>query len=111
MGDIRNRFIAPVITIDTLVQQWRPPGFIKIDVEGAELLVLEGARQTLMRHRPLMLVEVNSMRNGVRELFAQFGYKMFAPAEGGELIDISQCAFNTFAVPEEKAQLIRPIRS
>jgi FkbM family methyltransferase len=31
---------------------------IKIDVEGAEYLVLEGARQTLDRFRPMVLVEI-----------------------------------------------------
>ena len=33
--------------------------FIKIDVEGYELPVLEGARQTLERFRPLVLLEQN----------------------------------------------------
>jgi len=30
--------------------------FIKIDVEDAESLVLEGLRSTLMRHHPLVLI-------------------------------------------------------
>ena len=38
-----------------------PPGYvpalIKIDVEGAEQLVLEGARSTLARHRPIVVFE------------------------------------------------------
>ncbi len=33
--------------------------FIKIDVEGFELPVLEGAVETIQRCRPLMLVEQN----------------------------------------------------
>jgi hypothetical protein len=33
-------------------------GLIKIDVEGAELGVLEGAVETLRRFRPLLLVEI-----------------------------------------------------
>lgn len=31
---------------------------VKIDVEGAELLVVEGARRTIERHRPIILSEV-----------------------------------------------------
>ncbi len=106
MGNIRGRFIAPVLTIDTLAERWRAPGFIKIDVEGAELRVLEGARRTLLHHRPLVLVEVSTMQDGVRELFTRSNYKMFAPTVGGELIAISQCAFNTLAVPEEKVRMM-----
>lgn len=34
-------------------------GFIKIDVEGHELAVLEGAVQTIARHRPNLLIECN----------------------------------------------------
>jgi FkbM family methyltransferase len=33
------------------------PALIKIDVEGAEALVIEGAMQTLRRHRPAVLFE------------------------------------------------------
>jgi len=106
MGNIRGRFLAPVLTIDAIAERWRAPGFIKIDVEGAELLVLEGARRTLLHHRPLILVEVSTRQNNVRELFMRSSYRMFAPAVGGELVGISQCAFNTLAVPEEKVGMM-----
>lgn len=33
--------------------------FVKCDVEGAELLVLRGARETIRRFRPLLFLEVN----------------------------------------------------
>lgn len=33
--------------------------FIKCDVEGHEIEVLEGARRTLLHHRPTLLIEVN----------------------------------------------------
>ena len=35
------------------------PGFMKIDTEGAELLVLRGATETLRTNRPVILSELN----------------------------------------------------
>jgi FkbM family methyltransferase len=49
------------VTLDTLIQQQgeRPPDVIKLDVEGAEHLVIRGGRTLLARYRPLLLVEVH----------------------------------------------------
>jgi FkbM family methyltransferase len=42
--------------------------FMKIDVEGAELLVLRGGRKTLMQHKPLLFMEL------LRKWAKPFGY-------------------------------------
>jgi len=39
-----------------------PP--LKIDVEGAEFLVLEGARRCIERHRPTLVIEVHADEHG-----------------------------------------------
>ena len=50
-----------VATLDELVKQHDlNPGFIKIEVEGAELGVLRGAAETLQRCRPILLCELSS---------------------------------------------------
>jgi FkbM family methyltransferase len=47
-------------TIDRLVERFGlAPGLIKIDVEGAEKLVLDGAVETLKRFRPVILSELS----------------------------------------------------
>ena len=47
-------------TVDALVAEHSlNPGFMKIDVEGAEGQVLAGARQTLTEHRPVILAELS----------------------------------------------------
>jgi TfoX/Sxy family transcriptional regulator of competence genes len=35
-----------------------PPTFIKIDTEGGEAAVIEGAKNVIMQHRPKMLVSL-----------------------------------------------------
>lgn len=54
-----NEIRIPAETIDQLVREHDlAPGLIKIDTEGAELQVLQGAKQTILNHRPVILCEV-----------------------------------------------------
>lgn len=46
---------VPAMTIDGLGLE--SCGFIKLDLEGAELLALRGAEQTVERFRPVLLIE------------------------------------------------------
>lgn len=50
-------------SLDQLVYQhrWPPPDVIKIDVEGGELDILNGAAQLLREHHPRLIVEVHSV--------------------------------------------------
>jgi FkbM family methyltransferase len=49
---------VPVVTLDELLQHFRTPHVVKIDVEGAEVDVLRGATELLSKARPTLLVEV-----------------------------------------------------
>jgi hypothetical protein len=53
--------MAPAVTIDDVVDEVgaRSVSLIKIDVQGAEMLVLEGAKRTLRKMRPALFVEVD----------------------------------------------------
>lgn len=81
---------TPVLSIDEEVQAGRlpPPQFIKMDVEGAEFLALQGARHTLSQHRPTVLLSVHSedLRRSCSELLRQIGYRIDGGAKPGELL-------------------------
>ena len=49
------------MAIDELVSSGElpPPTVVKIDVEGAELAVLEGMRETIGAHRPAIICELH----------------------------------------------------
>ena len=49
-----------VLPLDIFSASWSRLDFLKIDAEGWEPLVLDGARETILRHRPAMLIEVNT---------------------------------------------------
>jgi FkbM family methyltransferase len=102
MGGARGELLVPTTTIDAIVASWSIPSFVKIDVEGAECAVLEGATRTLAIHRPLVLIEVRIDKDKVREIFWAHKYVLFDPAAGLAGTPVTQCLFDTLAVPEER---------
>ncbi len=50
----------PVKKLDDVYPSEAPISMVKIDVEGYEPMVLEGARNTLLRCRPIVIIEVSS---------------------------------------------------
>ena len=72
--------LVPLRTLDSY--QFEDVKLIKIDVEGHEFAVLEGASMTLTSSRPAMLVEVEQRHNDrlisdVFEKILDFGYEGF----------------------------------
>jgi FkbM family methyltransferase len=58
---LNSWYWVPTTTIDDLCNTLEvAPDLIKIDVEGAELMVLEGARQTCKLHNSAFMVELHS---------------------------------------------------
>lgn len=68
-------------------------GFIKIDVEGHELAVLEGAKETLQREKPNLLIEVEEKHTQekletLHQKIESYGYQGFFCLDQ-ELLSIS----------------------
>lgn len=49
---------VPTTTLDSLVEEGKvlPPNYVKMDIEGAELLALRGASDTFQRFRPVLFL-------------------------------------------------------
>jgi FkbM family methyltransferase len=74
--------VVPIAPLDRVLDALagrlgaRPVTCIKVDVEGMELSVLEGATRVLQAHRPQLVVELagEDARRSVRRFLAAFGY-------------------------------------
>lgn len=118
--DDYESFTVPAETLDSVVPE-RAPALIKIDVEGAEQLVFEGAASTLSSS-PMVLLEVNY------ETSSAFGYSpsdllrtlagygistVFRVEEGGlrREVDPDGAPHGTawLAVPDDRLERVREV--
>jgi FkbM family methyltransferase len=61
----------------------RPPDLIKLDVEGAELAVLQGARELIAQASPLLLIEMEeknllaagASKAAIQQFLSRYGYR------------------------------------
>ena len=82
------------------------PAFVKIDVEGAELGVLAGMRETIERCRPTLMIERSERIDEVVELLAERGYEpfVFEPAARELRPYDREAAINVFFLPADRGQ-------
>ena len=99
------RFVqyVPTTTLDSLHTQFSSPTFIKVDVEGAEALVLEGAEVVLSECRPILYIEVgNEQRDRVTTILKRHHYRLY-DGDTSDGCELDFCPWNTLAVPAESA--------
>lgn len=65
-----------VSTIDLQLAGRRAPDLVKMDIEGAEVAALRGARELLSKHRPTVICEVHGTNEGVCDLLEPHGYRL-----------------------------------
>jgi len=80
-GVSRGHIRVPTTTLDALLDRFPAPDLLKIDIEGAEALALDGASRLLTDIRPIICIEVRrETKDEVEQRLAACGYR----CEGGE---------------------------
>lgn len=71
---------TPVVTLDGYTgERDLVPDLIKIDVEGFEFPVLQGARETLREHKPMLMVEFQREQQAIFDYLDELGYLIYDP--------------------------------
>jgi len=102
MGGVRQEILVPTLRVDDLLAVYAPPALLKIDVEGAEALVLHGADQIINKVRPVIYIETGAeTRDEVSAILTAAHYRMYEGSGRmmGQLISVASS--NTLAVPQE----------
>jgi FkbM family methyltransferase len=88
------------LTLDWLLAYWRAPDFVKIDVEGAEILAITGATRLFQEIRPIAYIECcETNADTLTAMFRQFEYDLFKIDSEGLETPVDRFVFNTLAKP------------
>ena len=96
LSSLRNRpnvaaekslIMVEAVRIDDVLPANARVSFMKLDVEGAELAALKGAKRTLDRHHPVVTFEFDTVTSGsfgntagdYLALASELGYRIFDP--------------------------------
>jgi FkbM family methyltransferase len=87
-----DRIVVPTSKLDEFVYRdhHAPPGFVKIDVEGAEGSVLAGAELVLSNARPIVMVDLHTPAQdlAVGKSLSQAGYVAYRTEDGSQVREL-----------------------
>jgi FkbM family methyltransferase len=87
-GDIED---VEIITLDYYCRSIKQRiNFIKIDVEGYEYNVFKGGRETLKKHKPIILSELSKEKEETIKLLSELGYKTYGFLKNSKLISLEE---------------------
>jgi FkbM family methyltransferase len=101
-GGIRAELWVMTVTLDWLLERFPPPAVLKVDVEGAEHLVFQGAAKLLNEFRPVIFCEVRHKNaEAISRLLRPAGYTFFdASLDKARRRPLPLPVWDTLAIPE-----------
>lgn len=96
-----NSHIVKTITLNEFAKTARLPDFIKMDIEGAEILVLQKADEILSgANPPKLLIEFHSedLKRQGQSLLSKYGYRFFTL--DGKMVDSGPLPHHVLAVSD-----------
>ena len=105
VGDTDMTKQVVTLTLDWLLEYWSPPNFIKLDVEGAEKLAIEGGKSLFSEVRPTGYIECSPENaDSLTKFFTDLDYALYTLGPTGEEKPTNRFAFNTIIKPKEREQ-------
>ena len=101
IGGTAEEQTVVTISIDWLAERCPLPDILKIDVEGAELEVLNGANKLLDKKRPILLCEVSTEGSlEITQLLLRRGYRIYdGEVCSSQRRELSYAPWCTIAIP------------
>lgn len=108
MGGVAETIVVQAFSLDSLLSKYPAPDVLKIDVEGAEIEVLDRQHKMLGEIRPIVICEVSETASArVSGILTAAGYRLYdgdAPLQRDSMV--GHASWNTVAVPQEKLDRI-----
>jgi FkbM family methyltransferase len=96
-----------IARLDSLIREGTVarPDLMKIDVEGAETDVLEGAAETLATARPVLFIDLHGTNGPIERILDQHGYEARVLGGGAKRISDANWDAEVIAIPKERSDL------